>query len=277
VYDTDLAYVHERGFGDYARQAAPEIERLLRAYDIFTGRVVEFGCGGGTVARHLSEAGYDVLGIDISRAMIRMARARAPAARFRVGSTADARIPTCDAIVAIGEVVTYMVNGSGDTARSARTHERQLASFFRRAAQALRPGGLLIFDFMESAARRTYEAKSRGGDDWAIALSAGVGRTKRTLARRMVIFREIGGRLRRSEETHYVRVYPRSAIMAALRRAGFEAKVVPRLGKVRLAAGDALAIARRSERGRRPVRADSVTADHNGRRRTRPARREIIG
>lgn len=250
MYSSDLAYVHDCGFGDYARRAAPELERLLRDHGIRRGLVVEFGCGGGTVARHLTSAGYELLGIDISPAMIRIARTRAPGARFRVGSLASARIPACDAIVAIGEVVTYMVNDPLRKA-AARTHQRQLADFFRRAFRALRPGGLLIFDFMESPERRTYAAKSRGGADWAIALSAHIDRTGRTLTRRMVIFREIEGVLRRSEETHYVRIYPRAAIVAALRRAGFSVVVRGRLGKVRLAAGDALVIARRGEGWRR--------------------------
>jgi len=105
MYSTDLAYIHESGFGAFAREVAPEIVAILRRTRIRSGLVVEIGCGGGTLARHLVEKGYRVRGYDISPAMIRLARARAPRAEFRVASLADAPLPACAAIVSIGEVV----------------------------------------------------------------------------------------------------------------------------------------------------------------------------
>ena len=77
-YGADLAYIHDAGFGEFATRAAPEVVRLLRANGVRRGLVVELGCGAGTVARALTDAGYDVLGVDISPAMIRLARTRAP-------------------------------------------------------------------------------------------------------------------------------------------------------------------------------------------------------
>jgi SAM-dependent methyltransferase len=108
LYSTDLAYVHDAGFDDVAAHAAPEIARTLRAAGIRDGHVVEVGCGSGTVARHLLSRGYQVTGLDISPAMIRLGRAKAPDARFRVASLTTARIPPCDAVVALGEVITYV-------------------------------------------------------------------------------------------------------------------------------------------------------------------------
>src|SRR5262252_2705413 len=85
MYATDLAYVHDAGFGDLARRAAPEIVRLLRARGTRRGHLVEVGCGSGISAQHFAASGYRVTGIDRSAAMIRLARQRAPRARFRVG------------------------------------------------------------------------------------------------------------------------------------------------------------------------------------------------
>ena len=59
--------------------------------------MVELGCGSGATAAALSEAGHEVLGIDASRAMVELARSRAPLARFRVGTWVDEPIPECDA------------------------------------------------------------------------------------------------------------------------------------------------------------------------------------
>ena len=97
-YGRDLAYVHDAGFLQLARAATPFAIELLRSRGAGEGRVVELGCGSGESARELTDAGFSVLGIDASRAMVELARSRAPGARFRVGSWADAEIPPCDAV-----------------------------------------------------------------------------------------------------------------------------------------------------------------------------------
>jgi SAM-dependent methyltransferase len=243
IYSADLAYVHEAGFGDYARQAAPEIARLLRrrlsgprAAPHPPPLVVEFGCGGGTLAAYLStHAGFRVLGIDQSPEMIRMARANAPAAAFKVGAVGSAAIPRCCGVVAIGEVVSYMAQPN--IAR----HEAQLRGFFTRAARALHPRGLLLFDFMESADGRTYRAKSRAGDDWAIVMRAETDGS--ILTRHITTFRKVDDEYRRSREIHRVRLYSRRRIGEALARAGFSVTMRRSIGKVRLIRGNVVAIA----------------------------------
>jgi len=234
LYSTDLAYVHDAGFDHVASHAAPEIVRMLRAAGIRKGHVVEVGCGSGTVARHLSDCGYQVSGFDISRAMIRLARAKAPGARLRVGSLTTARIPRCDAVVAVGEVITYVPGGVSEIRR-----------FFNRVFAALAPGGLLLFDFIGSASRRTYSVKSRGGRDWAIASTATFDRSRRILTRRMVILRKIGRRCRRSDEAHEVRVYARRQIRDALERTGFSVRMSQSYGRYRLLPGDVAVEARK--------------------------------
>ena len=224
MYFDDLAAVHDAGFGGLARSAAPEIVRLLRARGIRAGLVVDVGCGSGIAARHFVQRGYDVVGIDASRAMIRLARARAPHARFRVASI--------DAVTAIGEVVTYV--GGGLPA---------LARFFRRARAALRPGGVLVFDFMESAAKRTYAAKSFAGPGWALASQATLDAARRVLTRRMAIVRTVAGRVRCARETHRVRIYRRQEIAHALARAGFRARMSRSYGRRRLLPGDVVVVA----------------------------------
>jgi SAM-dependent methyltransferase len=235
IYAGDLAYVHDAGFSGYAAAAAPEIARLLARHGIRRGRVVDFGCGGGPIAKHFVDRGYEVLGIDQSPAMIRLARAAVPGAAFKVGALATARIPACAAILAIGEVVGYVTAGGSH-------HQQQLLSFFRHARAALQPGGLLVFDFMESADGRTFEARSRAGADWAIVTRATA--RGRTLTRDMVICRKIGGDYRQSCEVHRVRLYRRDEMRGLLTRAGFSSVVMRRsIGAVRLIRSDLLAIA----------------------------------
>jgi SAM-dependent methyltransferase len=229
-YGRNLAYIHDAGFGEFAARAAPEIVGMLRARGIRRGLVVEFGCGAGTVARALTEAGYEVLGIDISTAMIRMARARTPQARFKVGTLATARIPSCDAIVAVGEVVSYVPRGSA----SRRAHHARLTTFLRHAERALRTGGLLLFDFIESAHGRIYRRKRLVGKGWAIAVRATAGRNGGTLTRHIETIRDSRRGRTRSAETHRLRVIPRAEMRGLLRKAGFAPRFGRRVGEVPL-------------------------------------------
>jgi SAM-dependent methyltransferase len=237
VYSADLAYVHDVGFGDVARRAAPEIVRLLRARGIRRGHIVEVGCGSGIAAARFVARGYTVTGIDVSPAMIRLARARAPAAQFRVGSIEHLHPPPCDAVVAIGEIVSYVPGGLP-----------ALQRFFRRVHDALRPGGVFVFDFIESAAGRTFATKSSGGADWALAARATFDKTRKLLTRRIVVVRTIGRRVRHASETHQVRVYGRAELRRALENAGFSVAISRAYGGYRLMPGDAAVIATRAPR-----------------------------
>jgi len=50
------------------------------------GPVCDLGCGPGQIARHLHERGLEVLGIDLSPAMVAQARRLNPGLRFEVGT-----------------------------------------------------------------------------------------------------------------------------------------------------------------------------------------------
>jgi SAM-dependent methyltransferase len=267
LYSFDLAYIHDAGFGDFAERAAPEVIRILRRHGIRppaskrghsstrlarpergrgttgsgrAGRIVEVGCGSGTLARRLVDARYGVVGFDISPAMIRLARAKVPEATFRVASLTEARIPQCDAVVAIGEVVTYVPARGGVTGLPAA-----LRTFFSRVHDALEPGGLFIFDFIESGVRRTYPPKCHSGRDWVIAVHAELDRPGQVLTRRMIAIRKVGRQYRRSQEFHLVRIYSRRAVATALADAGFTASMSRSYGRYRLMPGIVAVIAKR--------------------------------
>lgn len=236
MYSIDLAHIHDTRFGDFADAVAPHLLRILRQAGIRSGRIVEVGCGSGRLARHLTDRGYQVHGSDVSPAMIRLARRHAPRARFMVASLADLKVPRCDAVVGLGEVVTYV--GGGLPA---------LSRFFARVHDALEPGGLFVFDFMQSATGRTFATKTHEGDGWSMAVRADYDRASRTLTRRMAIVRRIGGRTRRSRETHRVHIYSRREIRTALVRAGFrDIAMTQALGDYRLLKGDVAVISFRS-------------------------------
>src|SRR5207253_4438511 len=223
---------HDAGFARFAHRAAPELIQILRRHAIRRGRIVDVGCGSGPLARHLVDAGYDVLGIDDSPAMIRLARAQVPDATFRLAAIPAAALPRCAAVIALNEVISYVPG-----------RMTALRSFFTRAHGALDRGGLLVFDFIASAEERTYAGKSRSGPDWAIAARAEVDRAGRVLTRRLTTFRKIDGEYRRSRETHRVRIYGVEEMRDALKSIGFRVRTYRSYGSLRLLPGDVAVIA----------------------------------
>ena len=230
-YQTDLAHIHDAGFGDYARNSAPGLLAILRRAGIRGGLVVDLGCGSGIWAAEVTRRGYDVLGIDVSRSMIKLARTRAPRARFINASFLTAKLPPCDAVTAIGECFNYTFDG--------RSNLKGLARLFRRVHEAIRPGGLFIFDVAEPG--RTLRRAHAQGKDWAILLEAEA--TRDFLVRRMTAFRRVGRLYRRSQETHRLRLYHGSEIAAALRSAGFSVRVLRAYGRMPLPSGNSAFVA----------------------------------
>ena len=107
-YGADLARIQHEGYGGLARHAGPAIVGYLRSAGIRRGLVVDLGCGNGILARHLLESGYDVLGVDPSPAILQIARRVASAATFVRRRAEDIELPTCAAVVATGEAITYL-------------------------------------------------------------------------------------------------------------------------------------------------------------------------
>src|SRR5438552_17515017 len=137
AYGSDLAYIHDVGFGHFARSAAPGLLKLIRQGRKVRGLVVDLGCGSGIWARELCSAGYDVLGIDISDAMITLARKPAPNAEFRRASFLTAEIPPCAAVTAMRDCFSYLFDAS--------TTKRCPSSWFRPAPDAPQLWRLLLF------------------------------------------------------------------------------------------------------------------------------------
>jgi SAM-dependent methyltransferase len=214
AYNEDLAYVHDAGFLAVAEAGAAALIEFLRRRGSASGLVVELGCGSGASSRRLTEAGYDVLGLDSSPSMIELARMRAPRAEFRVESFLGAELPACDAATAFGEVLNYLFDEQNS--------QRELGALFGRVYDALRAGGVFIFDLAVPGrgAGRGWTA----GDDWAVLYETEEEQEEERshlLTRRILTFREIGGAYRRREEVHRQRLFPAPVIAELLRRADF--------------------------------------------------------
>jgi SAM-dependent methyltransferase len=192
TYGADLARIHHEHFGDLAEAAAGELLRRLAARGIHGGTVVELGCGSGRSCRVLLEAGFEVVGVDRSEEMLRLARAHAPGARYQRGSLRDAPLPRCVAVTAVGEALNYAAPGDlPDAARLARR--------LGEVAAALQQGGLLLLDVAgpgrAGPGRRRQGSWHRPGA--AVLLDEVEAADGATLARTILTFAAAGALYRR--------------------------------------------------------------------------------
>ncbi len=238
-YREDLAYIHDVGHADFALRSAPGILGILRDNGIPDGLVVDLGCGSGLWARELLRAGCGVLGIDISDAMVEIAREKAPGAEFWVGSLFEAPIPPCDAVTAVGEVLNYLFDPENE--------KRGLEGVFGRVYGALRPGGVFVFDVLGpgQVPPGTTARGCRVGEDWAV-FSEREDAGRGTMERRIVGFRKVGEHYRREDEVHRVRLYEPYEVADGLDRAGFEVRTMDPYGGHPLGENHAAFAARRS-------------------------------
>jgi SAM-dependent methyltransferase len=241
-YGYDLASIHDAGFGDLASHAAPLIIQELQRGGVHGGTAVDLGCGSGISARLLRDAGYEVVGIDLSEALIEMARERVPDAIFRVGSFATADIPPCVAVLAVGEVLNYTADATNSPA--ARD------AVFQRIYAALAPGGVLLCDLAgpdrapAPSPRRTFIE----GPTWAVLVEAEADAAKSLLTRRITTFRQVGELYRRDFEVHQLQLVDPAEVVETLRRIGFEVRTLAAYGPLPLLQGVVGFLARKPRR-----------------------------
>lgn len=237
VYKDDLAYIHDVGFGEFAGNSVPALLDILRNNEINAGLVVDLGCGTGILASELVRAGYQVLAVDISNAMIAIARKRVPQAEFVEGSLLKTRLPPCGAVTSLGECLNYLFDKSNSMG--------QLQKLFRRVYAALMPGGVFVFDIAEPGRGKGPRQRHREGRDWAVLLEVDEDQRTNRLMRRIVSFRKVGTLFSRDEEIHRLQLYKRSDVANALRQAGFRVRTLDGYGEQTMIPGCVAFVARK--------------------------------
>ena len=118
--------------------------------------VLDAGCGTGRVAIELARRGIDVVGVDISTAMLAKARRAAPHLAWRVGDIARVRLERrFDAVVMPGNVMIFLARGTE-------------MAVLRNMALHLAPGGTLVTGFYLGMGRLHLDEYDR------LALQAGL-------------------------------------------------------------------------------------------------------
>lgn len=223
AYREDLAYIHDAGFGRFAQGAAGVLLDELTRRGVGRGLVIDLGCGSGILAEQMARPGYEVLGIDLSEALLALARQRLPGGVFRQGSVLDAELPRCVAVALVGEVISYLF----DEKHSWERVRRLLTRIF----EALLPGGLLLMDVVESGRVPGGTMKSFWEtSEWAVLVAAE--ESADLLTRHITSFRKVGDHYRRDHEVHRQRLLPRALVISWLQQIGFEVETLAAYGAV---------------------------------------------
>ena len=112
-------------------------------------RVADVGCGPGRAAAFMAERGLDVMGVDVSQAMLAVARTAHPHIEFKEGQLDALPIETG---VLAGAVCWYSI---------IHTPPAQLAEAFGELTRVLKPGGYLLLAF-QAEGEPVHRADAQG-------------------------------------------------------------------------------------------------------------------
>ena len=224
-YGPDQAHIHHTRFGDLADQAAARLVAELHDAGHRGGLVVDLGCGSGILARAVSDAGYEVEGVDLAARDARPGAAERAPATFRLGSLVDVELPSTVAVSAIGEALNYLTDE--------RAGHDALGDIFRRVRASLEPGGVFLFDVATPGRHGPDRTANRlhDHDTWTLFMHAVEHDDARRLDRSVTIFRRRDdGAYDRTDEHHVLALYDPATLTAMLDAAGFSVEVLDSYG-----------------------------------------------
>ncbi len=212
VYDT---FMDEVPYDEWARYLIAE----LKKNGIEDGLVLDLGCGTGQMTKRLAQAGYDMIGVDLSGDMLQIAQERKGSCdilylmqdvrEFELYGTVRAVISTCDSL-------NYV------------TGEEDLLEVFRLVNNYLDPGGVFLFDmnsehyYASSCADNTFaESRDECSFIWENCYDAQSRINEYDLT---LFLRKEEGLYERFLETHTERAWRREEVFDLLHRAGLRAE-----------------------------------------------------
>ena len=192
------------------------VQKVLAQNGLHPHSVLDLACGTGSMSLRLAQAGYQVIGADLSEEMLTMAFDKAvgldnrpificqPMQRLRLPAPVDWVFCGLDSI-------NYL------------THPADCRETFRRVFQCLKPGGMFLFDINSPEKLKAMDGQVFLDEDAEVYC---VWRSEYEPEERlcyygMDLFQRHGSLWRRSFEEHREYAYELNEIQAYLQEAGF--------------------------------------------------------
>lgn len=185
-------------------------------YAVTKGLCLDIACGTGRVSRLLIEQGFHVVGIDISKDMIAVARKkfgnkarfiRADIRDIRLGKTLQANFAVC-----FYDSLNYLLT------------DKDMLAAFRSVYRHLAPGAVFLFDMNTrahvSASQHNKIRIFEAGNAQVIFRFGGRGR--KWLLDIEMLSKRRDGRVKKQTERHVERAYDQPDIAPLLKKAGFQ-------------------------------------------------------
>lgn len=192
------------------------VQQILKLHNLQPQTVVDLACGTGSMSLLLAQAGYQVIGVDLSEQMLTVAAGKcmelAQPPLFVRQNMCRLELPQpVELIVCLLDSVNYL------------TDPADCAQMFRRAAANLQPGGMLIFDI-----NTPYKLQGLDGqvfldetDDCYCVWRAEFEPEEHICYYGMDLFQKSGDLWRRSFEEHREYAYTPEQLQQYLQQAGF--------------------------------------------------------
>lgn len=207
-YDELMASVPYRQWVDY-------VERILSRWYARPHQVLDLCCGTGAVGWELAQRGYEVVGADLSEAMVRGCYRREPPLRAAVMDAVNLALPgeAFDLVVCLYDSLNYIVEPAA------------LQAAFAEMRRVLRPGGLAVFDMNTAHALRIglFTQSNAGSAERLQYQWRSIWDEARRLCRVDMDYVWLGERGPVSfHETHYERAYEIDEVRGMLSRVGLK-------------------------------------------------------
>jgi SAM-dependent methyltransferase len=200
--------------GAYDDLILPRLSELLARHAPQAHRVADLGIGTGNLVIALARRGFEVVGVDVSRPMLAVARGKVTAAGLGHAATlleADIRDltlePPVDAAVCVYTVVNQLA-GDGDL-------DRLLAAVHR----SLVPGGAFVFEVNLPAAYARFWSGSETVQVGGVRIRRTHARPAANLVEAEVAIEDADGSVRHDRIVQ--RAYEAGELHPALARSGF--------------------------------------------------------
>jgi SAM-dependent methyltransferase len=205
-----LRYVEYKDWVDY-------VVRIFGRFKAEPKRVLDVACGTGIPTLMLARRGYEVVGVDRSREMLaelERKRGTLPVTTLAADMT-DFRVESpCDAAISLYDSINYLLT------------EEDLRDCFRCVRQAVKPGGLFVFDlntvYSLSVFWGSRTTPRKAGGIYSIWDNSFDPKTKVSTLK-LTFWEEAGGDASPESfhEVHKERAYTRHEVKRSLKAAGF--------------------------------------------------------